>query len=89
MKDFMDEVTSDFRVNIAPNTDLVGSVFILEETKKRLETHFFLRNFKFSLLFILEIGFLLASLIILFGGMYYVSYYTGYLSGFSKNFQIS
>jgi len=69
MKEIVSEILSDFEDAPKPNTDIAGSIYILNETKAKLETNFLLRYFKAGMLVSLEILFFLFSLITLVFGM--------------------
>jgi hypothetical protein len=46
MKDIVNEILSDFDDAPKPNTDIAGSIFILNETRAKIESNFLFRYFK-------------------------------------------
>lgn len=68
MKEIVNEILSDFDDAPKANTDIAGSIFILNETKAKIETNFLFRYFKAGLLVTFEILFVILTILtIVFG----------------------
>lgn len=63
MKEIVNEILSDFDGAPKANTDIAGSIFILNETKAKIETNFLVRYFKAGLLVTFEILFVILTLL--------------------------
>lgn len=84
MKEFVKEILSDFEDAPRPNTDITGSIFILNETKNKLASNFLYRYSKAGFMLGMQIVFLLLTLITIIGGIYAALEVNSFLNSIDK-----
>ncbi len=92
MKEVIDELLSDFKDAPKANTDIHGSIFILNETKSKIESGFIFRNLKAGVILIFELFFWLILIIqLIISSFFYseISKWIGKITAVTQEFDTS